>query len=329
VLPLVTIVTSSFNQADYLEDTIRSVLAQDYTHIEYMIIDGGSSDGSIEIIQKYKDRLAWWISEPDRGQAEAINKGMRRAKGEIVAWLNSDDIYLPGAISSVVSAFQADPALGMVFGDAITMDPGGHPLNKLVFGDWGLPELMHFRIICQPAVFIRRSVLEKAGYLDQSFHFMLDHHLWLRIGNISKLKHVSAFWAAARHHPTAKNVGQAAAFAEETYRVLDWMESNPEFAAELAKDARRIRGGANRLAARYYLDGGKPGKALANYLKALFHWPGYALKHWHRMVFSVLVLIGLGSLESRLRKMSSPEASLHVDDPRLENWPGLNLKREK
>jgi glycosyltransferase involved in cell wall biosynthesis len=153
---LVSIVTPSFNQADYLEQTIQSVLAQDYPWIEYIIIDGASTDGSVEIIERYAGRLAWWVSEPDRGQAEAINKGLQRANGEIVAWLNSDDLYLPGAVSRAVAALQANHALGLVYGDALTIDAQGRPIHSLVFGEWGLEELIRFRIICQPAVFMRR-----------------------------------------------------------------------------------------------------------------------------------------------------------------------------
>jgi GT2 family glycosyltransferase len=322
-LPLVTIVTPSYNQAEYLEATIQSVLVQDYPNLEYLIVDGGSTDGSLEIIRKYSDRLAWWVSEPDQGQAEAINKGLRRARGEVVAWLNSDDLYLPGAIQRAVSALNANSGLGMVFGEALTIDPQGHPLNKLTFGEWGLPELMRFRIICQPAVFMRRSALEHGGYLDENFHFMLDHHLWLRIANITPIQYIPELWAAARHHPTAKNVSQSAVFAAETYRALDWLQSNPAFATRFQADRQRILGGANRLAGRYLLDGGLPGPALEAYGKALYYWPSYALKHSGRMAFALANLLMNGKLIAHSRRQ--PPA---LDDPRLQNWPGINLTPE-
>ena len=114
--PLVSIVTPSFNQARFLEATLRSVLEQDYPNIEYLVVDGASTDGSVEIIRRYADRLTWWVSEKDNGQSEAINKGMRRARGEFIGWLNSDDIYLPGAVSAAVSAFLSHPQAGLIYG---------------------------------------------------------------------------------------------------------------------------------------------------------------------------------------------------------------------
>ncbi len=278
--PSVTIVTPSYNQVAFLENTIRSVLAQEYTALEYMIVDGGSTDGSVEIIQRYSDRLAWWVSERDSGQAEAINKGLRRAKGEFVAWLNSDDLYLPGAIQQAVAAFQANPGLGMVFGDAITIDAQGKILNRLSFGDWDLLDLVSFRIICQPAVFMRRAVLEKSGYLESSYHYMLDHHLWIKMARCAPIQHIggsidkggrepAAIWAAARHHPGAKNVTQAPGFSSETMQILKWMETQPDLEAIIAQNRNRVLAGAYRLNARYLLDGGLPAQALASYWRAL------------------------------------------------------------
>jgi Glycosyl transferase family 2 len=298
-MPLVSIITPSYNQARYLEQTIQSVLAQDCPPLEYIIVDGASTDGSQEIIRKYSDRLAWWISEPDQGQADAINKGLRRASGEFVAWLNSDDLYLPGAINGAVQALEANPSAGMVFGDAVTIDENGDQLNPLVFGDWGLQELMKFRIICQPAVYMRRLTLEQAGGLDPSYHFLLDHHLWLRLAQRAPVQHVAAAWAAARHHPAAKNVSQAAGFGQEAFRILQWMEDQPDLRQPLLKDRKRIEAGAYRLNARYLLDGGQPAASLRSYLQALRRSPSFALQHWRRMVYAIASLAGAGSVADR------------------------------
>jgi len=289
----------------FLEQTIQSVLGQEGARVEYLIVDGGSTDGSVEIIRKYADRLAWWVSERDAGQAEAINKGLQRVKGEIVAWLNSDDLYLPGAIAQAAAAFQAHPEAGLVFGDAVTIDPAGKQIGRLAFGDWGLDELMGFRIICQPAVFMRRTALEQAGTLDPSYHYLLDHQLWVRIARLSPIHHVPQVWAQARHHPGAKNVAQPEGFSRETLRLLAWIETQPDLAPRLAANRRRIEAGAYRLSARYLLDGGMPGRALRDYGRALGRNPGYALQHWHRMLYAVLSLLGgkkLAGLYYRLRR---------------------------
>jgi len=335
----VSIVIPSYNQAAYLEDTLRSALAQDYPAVELLVIDGGSNDGSVEIIHKYADRLAGWISEPDAGQADGINKGLRRANGAIVAWLNSDDVYLPEAVRRGAAALQADPALGFVFGDALTIDGDGRPLSRLVFDDWGLPELAGFRIICQPAVFMRRGVLEQAGLLDTNYHTMLDHHLWLRLAGLAPIKYIGGGpggefrpLAAARHHPAAKNVARPEQFADETLRLLQWVETHPQTAEFARHNPRRVRGGAYRLMARYLLDGGKPGEALRWYGRALAANPAYAARHAHRMVYASACLVGLGAALDRLRTPAvhtarlALAAYLDATHPELADWPGIDLK---
>ncbi len=212
-MTLVSIVTPSFNQSAYLEQTIRSVLEQDYPNLEYIVIDGASTDGSADIIQKYSSRLAYWISEKDSGQADAINKGMRRAKGEIVAWLNSDDYYLPGAIQSAVAAFESNPHAVMVYGNMLAVDQTGQTINQLLYRQLTLEDLLCFQIIGQPAVFMRRAAFEKAGGLDLNFHFMLDHQLWIKLAAQGQIVHFNQTWAAARYHPLAKNRAQAPGFA--------------------------------------------------------------------------------------------------------------------
>src|ERR1043165_7317408 len=145
-MPLVSIITPSYNQAAYLEQTIQSVLTQDYPRIEFMVIDGGSTDASVEIIKKYADRLAYWVSEKDSGQAEAINKGLTRAKGEILAWLNSDDYYLPNTILAVVRCFDENPDVDLIYGDMLAVDGDGRIINLLKYKQLSLEDLLCFQI---------------------------------------------------------------------------------------------------------------------------------------------------------------------------------------
>ncbi len=325
--PLVSVITPSYNQADFLEDTIKSVLAQDYPAIEYLIIDGGSTDGSVDIIRKYKSELEWWISEPDEGQAAAINKGMMRAKGEIVAWLNSDDLYLPGAVSRAVAEFQSHPQLGLVFGNAVTIDADGCPIRELIFPDWQLEDLIGFRIICQPAVFMARELYEQVAGLDLNYHFMLDHHLWIRIASLAPIQHIPSMLAAARHHVAAKNVSQAAAFGRESLEILEWMKTQPDLAAFVAANKRQVLAGAYRLNARYLMDGGQYAPALKSYARAFFNQPVYTARHWHRVIYACLGMIGfkdLDSLYSRFQDSRRPDLSRKDD---LVNWPGLCLEQ--
>lgn len=323
-LPLVSVITPSYNQAAYLEATLRSVLEQNYPNIEYLVIDGGSNDGSVEIIQRYASRLSWWVSEPDGGQAEAINKGFARARGEFITWLNSDDLYLPGAIQSAVETLQQQPALGMVYGNALTIDGHGQPLNVLSFPDWQLEDLLRFRIICQPAVFMRRTALLATGPLDQTFHFMLDHQLWLRLAARYPLAHLPEMLAAARHHAQAKNAAQAAHFSTEILRLLEWIRVQPSFVDRFHRDQRQIAGGAYRLHARYLLDAGLPGQALGSYLQALRRTPLYTLQHWHRILYALLAQLGLGAVDRWYRQLGRPpDLSAY---PQLQDWPGLTIK---
>jgi glycosyltransferase involved in cell wall biosynthesis len=285
-LPRVTIITPSYNQAAFLEETIRSVLSQEYPNLEYMIFDGGSKDASVEIIQRYAGRLAYWVSEKDRGQADAINKGFTRATGEIVAWINSDDYYLSGAIHAAVTELQNHPEVGMVYGDVVSIDQAGTPFNVMTFGDWGLDGLMQFKIIGQPSVFMRRSVLEKAGHMDLSLDLLLDHELWLRVAQVAPIRYVPKRWSAARYHAGAKNVSQAPKYGRDAYRVVERMATDPGLAGRYQRLRRRILAGACRFDAYYLLNGGLPGQALRAYLRSLWYYPPIALPETHRILYA-------------------------------------------
>ena len=301
-LPLVSIITPSYNQAAFLEQTIQSVLDQGYPNLEYIIVDGASGDGSQKIIKKYEDKLAWWVSEPDHGQAEAINKGMAHANGTITAWLNSDDYYLPGAIAAAVAALNAAPGTGLVYGEVLAVDGAGQKINTLRYKDWNLQDLMRFNIIGQPAVFFRKEIFDRAGRLDTHYHCMLDHQLWLRIAELAPIHYVPELWAAARFHAAAKNIAQAPEFGREAYLVADWMRDQPGLADLYQRDRAKILAGVHRLNGRYLSEGGQPGKSLQCYARSFLAYPPTPLQDWKRILYTMFYLFGFNQIEPVYRR---------------------------
>lgn len=301
-MTLVSIITPSFNQSAYLEQTILSVLEQDYPRIEYMVIDGGSKDHSVEIIKKYENKLAWWVSEKDKGQADAINKGFARATGEIIAWLNSDDYYLAGAVSAAVKIFEEYPEVVLVYGNMLAVDENGKTFNTLKYKQLTLEDLLCFQIIGQPAVFMRHSALKNVNGLDSTFHFLLDHYLWIQLAQHGKILHVEQTLSAARYHAEAKNRAKAAEFGHEAFRILDVVAKDENLAPVFAKVNRRARASAHRVDARYLLDGGKPLHSLLAWMRALFIHPPTALARMNLFVSAILNLSGLGKLRSAILK---------------------------
>jgi glycosyltransferase involved in cell wall biosynthesis len=204
---LVSIITPSFNQARYLEATILSVLDQDYPDLEYIIVDGGSTDGSQEIIQKYSHQLAWWVSEPDQGQTDAINKGFAHARGDVLAWLNSDDTYHPGAVTAAVEIMQARPEIGLLYGDADFIDEDGNLIGAFPAAQTDYRRLRRGYVhIPQQAAFFRADIWKRVGPLDASFFFAMDYDLWVRIAAIAPLLYVHQSWANFRLHSQGKTL---------------------------------------------------------------------------------------------------------------------------
>ncbi|MEA3439607.1 MAG: glycosyltransferase family 2 protein [Chloroflexota bacterium] len=218
--PLVSIVTPSYNQVQFLEETIQSVLNQNYTDIEYIIIDGASTDGSLEIIKRYADRLAYWVSEPDQGQTDAINKGFARASGEILAWINSDDTYQPHTVKEAVEFLNAHPEIGMVYGDANLIDEKGAVIGKFPARQTDYRRLRRGYVhIPQQASFFRASLWKEVGPLDPTFYFAMDYDLWVRIAHLATIHYHPQLWANFRLHRSGKSVMEDSRCWPEMLRV--------------------------------------------------------------------------------------------------------------
>jgi glycosyltransferase involved in cell wall biosynthesis len=211
--PRITIVTPSFNQALYLEQTILSVLGQNYANLEYIIIDGGSTDGSVEIIQKFQDRVTYWISEKDRGQAHAINKGLERASGDIIAYLNSDDYYLEGALDRVAEHFTSHPEVDLIHGRCQIVDKCGVKIGERKASIVRYDEILDLwdvwwkeRNFVQPEVFWTKRITNKIGQFREDLHWVMDYEYWARmLREKCCVGFIDADLAAFRMQPTQKS----------------------------------------------------------------------------------------------------------------------------
>jgi len=205
--PLVSIITPSYNQASYLEETIFSILNQSYDNIEYIIMDGASIDNSVEIIKKYGRKIAHWESVKDHGQTDAINKGFALAKGEILAWLNSDDTLMPNAVQAAVNFLGDHTNIGLVYGDANYIDVNGRIIGKFPAAQTDLKRLRRGYVhIPQQASFFRKTIWDQVGPLDPDFYFAMDYDLWVRIAAVSKIFYVPETWANFRLHGQGKTL---------------------------------------------------------------------------------------------------------------------------
>lgn len=224
--PRITVITPSFNQAAFLERTICSVLDQGYPNLEYIIVDGGSTDGSVEIIRKYANHLAWWVSESDGGQTEAINKGLRRATGEWVGWQNSDDVYFPGVFAQLAEAARRWPRAELVIGDMQLIDEQDSMIRDLRYVRPTYSALLaEGMVLTNQAAFWRRDLHARIGWLDETLHFAFDYEWFLRVVRASnEVQHVPHFWGGLRYHDATKTSSSQSKFAEESRKILDGRE---------------------------------------------------------------------------------------------------------
>jgi glycosyltransferase involved in cell wall biosynthesis len=222
-VPKVTVVTPSFNQAEFIEQCITSVLGQGYPALEYIVIDGGSTDGTVELIRTHERDISHWASESDRGQTHALNKGLRRATGDIVGWLNADDYYLPGALQTAAEAYRSHPHASFYFGDGLRVDRAGKPVRPFFrdgFVAWNRRSFAHgLNYVLQPAAFINRQHLQTAGYLDESLHWGFDTDLWIRLAEISEPVPMRSLIAASREYGETKTASGGFERAEELRRI--------------------------------------------------------------------------------------------------------------
>jgi glycosyltransferase involved in cell wall biosynthesis len=219
--PLVTIVTPSFNQGEFIADAIDSVLTQDYPAIEYMVVDGGSTDSTLAVLRGYGDRVRW-TSGPDGGQSDAIHRGFLAGSGEYIAWLNSDDRYVPGAISAAVAELAIDPTAGLLYGRGEFVDRGGAVIGPCAHVEpWNLLRLIaSVNFVLQPATVFRRDAYMAIGGIDTALHYVMDYDLWIRLGSKFPVRFLPRVLAQARIHGETKTETGGLPRMEEMERMI-------------------------------------------------------------------------------------------------------------
>lgn len=275
--PRISIVTPSYNQGQFIEETIRSVLLQGYPNLEYIIIDGGSTDRSVEIIKKYEPWLSYWVSERDDGQADAINTGLKLASGEIVAWLNSDDVYTPGSIAQAVTYLVANPSVPVVFGDSTYIDADGKKVGSYHTAPFDLADFLFYCAIPQPSSFLRKWVIQEVKYLDASLHFIMDHDLWIRIGLHHPIHYFPQRWSSYRRHAASKSTTREIVRWEETIDLLKRLFSESESSLGISHIKERVFGNAYWNISLAYLQAGDLERTSGYLKRAIKDYPDWPL----------------------------------------------------
>jgi len=218
----ISIITPSYNQGIFIKETIESVLKQDITDFEYIVIDGGSSDETLDILRSYKDKIKW-VSETDRGQTDAVNKGIKMSSGEIIGWLNSDDIYYEGTLRKILGIFHKNPEVNILYGQADHIDHNGNYIEDYCTEEWNYEKLKDFCYICQPAVFFRKNMVDKYGYFDMELKYCMDYEYWLRAGKHEKFYFLKEKLAASRLYDKNKTSEDRRKVHEE---ILEMQKKN-------------------------------------------------------------------------------------------------------
>lgn len=303
--PTVTIVTPSYQQAPYLEEALRSVAEQDYPHIEHIVVDGGSTDGSVEIIKQHDERLAWWVSEPDGGQAVALNRGFARATGELLGWLNSDDALLPGAVSAAVAALEERPEATLVYGDNALVDEHGVRQGVLLARLFDLATMLRTcqNHIPQPGSLFRRDAFVRAGGLNEEGYYYFDFELVLALGLQGPAVRLERPLGVYRLHDDSKSMGAPARKAADHLRLYEELFARQDLPPELRLVEREGRARALLTAGEYYYEALELGHARRALLQGLWTKPAAVGRRDLSLAAKALLP---GSLVGRLRARRRP-----------------------
>ena len=291
MIPSISVITPSYNQGRFIDQTIESVLSQNIPALEYIVMDGGSSDETVKILKRYEGRLRW-VSEKDNGQADAINKGIKATKGEIIGYLNSDDIYYPGALAAVLAFFKKHPEVDVVYGDADHIDLNGAVIEPYYTEDWDYDRLKEVCFLCQPSVFFKRRLIKKAGLFDSGLRYCMDYEYWLRLGAITPFARLNKKLAGSRMYGENKTLGS---------RVSVHREMNDMLKMNLGK---------------------VPDRWIYNYAHALVDRKGYKRSNPVEDLRYVLLLVGFSIASfARWRQRLSINAMIT-----MSKWVGASLR---
>jgi len=300
--PRISIVTPSYNQGQFIEETIRSVLLQGYPNLEYIIIDGGSSDNSVKIIKKYEQYLSYWVSESDKGPTDAINKGWQKTSGEIIAYLNSDDAYLPGALAAVAEAFQQHQGAIAICGNELKINSEGFVLEESNIKKADHLSLLNLNFIPQPATFVKKSTLDLAGGLDLKVKYTFDFELWLRITRLGSINCIPNLLAVTRWHNDTITVTRRSEIGSELVRIIT--NEIATYLPELTPtEKQQIRLNVNRLALNLHLENKKVISSTKYSLAVLWLSPNFGslieiIKHYYRtLLYPIFFIIKRNNLD--------------------------------
>ena len=296
-LPLVSIVTPSLNKGRFIEETILSIKYQTYPRIEHIVIDGGSTDDTLNILRKYSDSLVW-ISEPDKGMYYASNKGVRMARGEILGWLMADDTYMPQAVETAVKLLLENPDVAMVYGKCNFIDEDGKVIREFPSEPFDLVRLVRGpNIIPSPTIFLRKHIVDAVGCFDTNLHMSADYDLFIRIGLKYSIEYIPKLLATYRIYPGTKTTSEFHKFGPDLLYIYDKLFSNNELPKKLRAVRRQSYGWAHLFIGQHYCHLKQLKEARKHLTKALMLRPQYLKDRW-ALNYLAIAFLGFGTAET-------------------------------